>query len=35
MSIARLVFPPRLELKSLAGSSNDAPLAKVSFTADL
>src|SRR5262249_9732507 len=35
MSIARLVFPPRLELKSLAGSFNDAPLAKVSFTTDL
>src|SRR5262249_59685911 len=35
MSIARLVFPPRLELKSLAGSFNEAPLAKVNFTADL
>src|SRR5258705_7020241 len=35
MSIARLVFPSRLELKSLAGSFNDAPLANVSFTTDL
>src|SRR5437868_1975877 len=35
MSIARLVFPSRLELKSLAGSFNEAPLAKVSFTTDL
>src|SRR5262245_59249839 len=34
-SIARLVFPSRLELKSLAGSFNAAPLAKVSFTIDL
>src|SRR5262249_33488157 len=32
MSIARLTFPSRLELKSRAGSSNDAPLAKVNFT---
>src|SRR2546423_1202506 len=35
MSIARLVFPSRLELKSLAGSFNEAPLAKVNFTIDL
>src|SRR4029079_8285837 len=35
MSIARLVFPSRLELKSLAGSANEAPLAKVNFTIDL
>src|SRR5438270_7844987 len=35
MSIARRVFPSRLELKSLAGSSNEAPLANVSFTTDL
>src|SRR5262245_8218407 len=35
MSIARLVFPPRLELKSLAGSSSEAPLAKVIFTTSL
>src|SRR4249919_843740 len=35
MSIARLVFPPRLELNSLAGSFNEAPLANVSFTTDL
>src|SRR6185295_448717 len=35
MSIARLVFPSRLELKSLAGSFNEAPLKKVSFTIDL
>src|SRR5712692_6544500 len=35
MSIARLVFPSRLELKSLAGSFNEAPLANVSFTTDL
>src|SRR3954469_4575331 len=32
MSIARRVFPSRLELKSRAGSFSDAPLAKVSFT---
>src|SRR3954470_11614848 len=31
-SIARLVLPSRLELKRPAGSSNDAPLAKVIFT---
>ena len=31
-SMARLVFPSRLELKRLAGSFRDAPLAKVSFT---
>jgi hypothetical protein len=35
MSIARLVLPPRLELKRPEGSSKDAPLAKVSFTAFL
>src|SRR5947207_3665029 len=35
MSIARLAFPSRLELKSLAGSFKEAPLAKVSFTTDL
>src|SRR6266567_3219829 len=35
MSMARRVFPSRLELKSLAGSFNDAPLKKVSFTTDL
>ena len=35
MSIARLVFPSRLELKSLAGSFNEAPLKKVNFTVDL
>lgn len=35
MSIARLAFPSRLELKSLAGSINEAPLAKVNFTIDL
>src|SRR5205807_7234634 len=35
MSIARLVFPARLELKSLAGSFSEAPLANVSFTTDL
>ena len=35
MSIARLVFPSRLELNSLAGSFNEAPLAKVNFTIDL
>src|SRR6185436_8535459 len=32
MSIARRVFPSRLELKRRAGSLSDAPLAKVSFT---
>src|SRR5438874_2390402 len=32
MSIARRTFPSRLELKRRAGSSSDAPLAKVSFT---
>src|SRR3954466_10524372 len=32
MSIARRVFPSRLELKRPAGSFNDAPLAKVSLT---
>src|SRR6202047_3220111 len=32
MSIARRVFPSRLELKRRAGSFSDAPLAKVSFT---
>src|SRR4051794_5471472 len=35
MSIARLAFPSRLELNSLAGSCNEAPLRKVSFTTDL
>src|SRR3954454_10972922 len=35
MSMARLAFPSRLELKSLAGSFNEAPLKKVSFTNDL
>jgi hypothetical protein len=35
MSIARLTFPSRFELKSLAGSFNEAPLAKVNFTIDL
>src|SRR5215813_15336643 len=35
MSIARLVFPSRLELKSLVGSFKEAPLAKVNFTIDL
>src|SRR6266566_7903392 len=35
MSMARLAFPSRLELKSLAGSFNEAPLKKVSFTIDL
>src|SRR5262245_52910118 len=35
MSIARRVFPSRLELKRRAGSFRDAPLAKVSFTTDL
>src|SRR5215217_3689680 len=33
--IARLTFPSRLELKSLAGSSSDAPLKKVSLTLSL
>src|SRR4029079_10922259 len=32
MSIARRVFPSRLELKRWAGAFRDAPLAKVSFT---
>jgi len=32
MSIARLVLPSRLELKSLVGSLSDAPRAKVSLT---
>src|SRR3954454_12676176 len=31
-SMARLVFPSRLELKRPEGSSRDAPLAKVIFT---
>src|SRR5262249_55214522 len=35
MSIARRTFPSRLALKSLAGSFNEAPLAKVNFTLDL
>jgi len=35
MSMARLTFPSRLELKSLAGSFRKAPLKKVSFTTDL
>src|SRR4029078_637418 len=35
MSIARRTFPSRLELKRCLGSFNDAPLAKVSFTAFL
>src|SRR5687767_1725653 len=35
MSMARLTFPSRLELKSLAGSFKEAPLKKVSFTIDL
>src|SRR5258706_12923084 len=35
MSMARLAFPSRLELKSLAGSFKEAPLKKVSFTIDL
>src|SRR5436853_6294561 len=35
MSMARLVFPSRLELKSLAGSFKAAPLKKVSLTTDL
>src|SRR3954469_24698227 len=33
--MARLVLPSRLELKRPDGSSNDAPLAKVIFTAFL
>src|SRR5437867_32223 len=32
MSIARRVFPSRLELKRWAGSFSDAPLENVSFT---
>src|ERR1700721_2596648 len=32
MSMARLVFPSRLELNRPDGSSSEAPLAKVSFT---
>src|SRR5262245_10744162 len=35
MSIARLAFPSRLELKSLPGSLREAPLKNVSFTTDL
>src|SRR6185295_5977851 len=35
MSMARLTFPSRLELNSLAGSFKEAPLWKVSFTIDL
>src|SRR5215510_7474926 len=35
MSIARRTFPSRLALKSLAGSCNAAPWAKVNFTLDL
>jgi len=35
MSMARRTLPSRLALKRPAGSSNDAPLAKVSFTAFL
>src|SRR4051794_1755626 len=35
MSMARLTFPSRLELKSRAGSFRDAPLKNVSFTTDL
>src|SRR5437764_5769811 len=35
MSIARLVPASRLELKSLAGSWSEAPLAKVNFTLSL
>src|SRR5881398_703893 len=31
-SMARLVLPPRLELKRPEGSSNEAPLAKAIFT---
>jgi hypothetical protein len=34
-SIARLMLPSRLELKRPAGSSNEAPLKKVSFTLSL
>jgi hypothetical protein len=34
MSMARRVLPSRLELNSLAGSFNEAPLKKVSFTVD-
>ena len=33
--MARLVFPSRLELKSLAGSFREAPLKKVNFTTAL
>ena len=33
--MARLVLPSRLELKRPAGSSNEAPLAKVNFTLSL
>src|SRR5215470_12579331 len=32
ISMARLVLPSRLELKSPEGSANEAPLAKVIFT---
>src|ERR1017187_6006238 len=35
MSMARLAFPSRLELKSFAGSFKEAPLKKVNFTIDL
>src|SRR5262249_62419790 len=35
MSIARRVFPSRLELKSFFGSFTDAPFANVSFTCAL
>src|SRR5678816_3859358 len=35
MSIARRWFPSRLELKRRAGSGNDAPFWKVSFTTAL
>src|SRR5256885_16178288 len=35
MSIARRVFPSRLELKRPAGSFSDAPLANVSLTTAL
>src|ERR1019366_949272 len=35
MSMARLTFPSRLELKSLAGSFKAAPLKKVSLTTNL
>jgi hypothetical protein len=35
MSIARRAFPSRLELKSLAGSSSEAPFMKVSLTTSL